>query len=259
MLTDDPGAVALLDRIASDRGARISVLVEIDTGDRRCGLRAEEAAKLSSKVAASSHLEFGGFQAYKGGAEHATEIGERRLLCDSVFEEVRKAQAELRKLGLSCPTVTGGGTGTCGLLSSNDPLTEIQPGSYVFMDVNYHRLRGEGGRPLSQFEQSLHVLATVMSRGAVDRGMVDAGTKAISLEAGLPAIPDQIGLHYVRGDDEHGRLTFDEQARQLVVGQKIWLIPSNCDPTVNLHDWYVVIQGDEVVDIWPVTARGAIF
>jgi 3-hydroxy-D-aspartate aldolase len=259
VLADHGPSVELLGRLAAERGAFVRVLVEVETGDRRCGVGPAEAARLAGLVRDMPNLTFGGIQAYKGSVEHTLDHTARRFAVDEVMAVVRETLAALRAVGIPCGTVTGGGTGTCGLLGQDDPLTELQPGSYVFMDGNYHLLRGADGGDEARFEQSLHLHATMMSRGGPDRGMVDAGTKALSLEAGLPLAADHPGMRYVRGDDEHGRIVFEPGARQANVGDRVRLIPSNCDPTVNLHDWYVVVQGDVVVDLWPVTARGAIF
>jgi D-serine deaminase-like pyridoxal phosphate-dependent protein len=250
VLVDDAGNVADVARHAAAVGSRIGALVEIETGDRRAGIDPVLAGELARRIAASRHLNFIGLQAYKGSTEHVIAASARRSSLEVVFAAVRAALASIDS---PCPVVTGGGTGTAGLVHRGDPLTELQPGSYVFMDGNYALLDGAG------FTPSLFLLATVLTRTVADRAMVNAGTKALCLEAGLPALPDHPGIIYARADDEHGRLEIGASARPLALGDRVRLIPANCDPTVNLHDWYVVVQGGVVVDVWPVTARGAVF
>jgi D-serine deaminase-like pyridoxal phosphate-dependent protein len=124
------------------------------------------------------------------------------------------------------------------------------------MDADYSRNRTADGSPFEDFEQSLFVLTTVISHRSQDTAVVDAGLKAIGVDAGLPAIADGEGARYVRASDEHGTLDLAACARRLQIGDKLKLIPGNCDPTVNLYDDYVVVRDAQVVARWPITARG---
>jgi D-serine deaminase-like pyridoxal phosphate-dependent protein len=127
------------------------------------------------------------------------------------------------------------------------------------MDADYARNLLEDGSKFTTFEQSLFVLATIMSRPEDGLAVVDAGLKAIAVDSGY-AMPHELpGVDYVGASDEHGKLALGPGAPALVLGDKIRLIPGHCDPTVNLHDWYVCIRNDVVEDIWPVAARGAVF
>jgi len=126
------------------------------------------------------------------------------------------------------------------------------------MDADYARNLAPDGNPCSEFEHSLFVLATVMSHPTKERAVLDAGHKALSIDAGLPWVVGMPDVEYVRAADEHGKLTLHDPTRVLDLGRKVRLIPGHCDPTVNLYDWFVGFRNDRVEAIWPITARGAI-
>lgn len=256
---DDPLQVTSLQQVAADMAASIGVLVEINVGGQRAGVAPGAAAlMLAQRVAASPPLRFRGLQAYYGAAQHMREDAERRTAIASAVAAVSETRSLLDRNGLRCEVITGGGTGTYSLEANSGVYTEIQPGSYVFMDVDYARNRRADGAPFADFEQSLFVLATVMSRVDRDRAMVDAGLKALSTDSGMPLVADRPDLAYVRAADEHGRIEVHADSRPLRLGDKLRLIPGHCDPTVNLHDWYVGIRNGVVEAVWPVAARGAI-
>jgi D-serine deaminase-like pyridoxal phosphate-dependent protein len=126
------------------------------------------------------------------------------------------------------------------------------------MDADYARNLDARGAATPEFEHSLFILATVMSRPADDRAVVDAGLKAYSVDSGMPTVPDFPEAELARASDEHGRLDLRRPSNKLRLGDKIRLIPGHCDPTVNLHDWYVGIRHGKVETLWPVAARGAV-
>src|SRR6266705_35250 len=160
----------------------------------------------------------------------------------------------IENAGIACETVTGAGTGTFLLESASRVFNEIQPGSYVFMDADYNRNVWEEGWP--RFEQSLFVLATVMSVPAPDRAVLDAGLKASSVDSGLPQVHGRPGVEYVKASDEHGVLKIAGGAKAPKLGEKLLLVPGHCDPTVNLYDCFVCMRKGKVEALWPVTARG---
>jgi D-serine deaminase-like pyridoxal phosphate-dependent protein len=130
---------------------------------------------------------------------------------------------------------------------------EIQPGSYAFMDADY--AKNEWAAPLPRFEHALFVLSTVMSRPSASMAIVDAGLKASSVDSGMPAVWQRPGLAYTHASDEHGWV---EGKPAPALGEKLLLVPGHCDPTINLYDWYVVVKSGFVVDLWPISARGAV-
>ncbi|HEY7758512.1 MAG TPA: DSD1 family PLP-dependent enzyme [Burkholderiales bacterium] len=256
---DDVANVADLDRAAREAGTRLDVYVELNVGANRCGVEpGEPALRLAQAIARSGALRFAGIQAYQGAAQHLRSPAERRATIAKAVEKVRETVRLLESNGLRPEIVTGAGTGTYLLEAGSRVYNEIQPGSYVFMDADYGRNLGEDGQPVHEFEQSLFILATVMSRPTSQRAVVDAGLKAHSVDSGMPTVVGIAGARYVRASDEHGVIELDGPGG-VDLGQKIRLIPGHCDPTVNLYDWLVCHRGDRVEDVWPISARGAFY
>src|SRR5882762_4435208 len=175
---------------------------------------------------------------------------------ESAAQHVFEMKRLLDKAGIPCPIVTGAGSGTYMLEVEAGAWNEIQPGSYIFMDVDY--AKNEWAAPLPRFEHALFVLATVMSRPAPDRAIVDAGLKASSVDSGMPGVWKSPGLVYAAASDEHGRVDIAPGAAAPALGDKLLLVPGHCDPTVNLYDWYVCVRNGRVETVWSVTARGAL-
>lgn len=258
VLADDAGNVAALEAAAAAADARIDVLVEINVGGNRCGVAPGVAAvALAQVIAACKHLRFAGMHAYHGSAQHLRSDAERRAAIAGALQHAAATRDLLRDAGLHCETITGAGTGTFLIEGGDETYTEIQPGSYVFMDADYQRnVRAEGW---PQFEQSLFVLTTVMSRPAADRAVVDAGLKASSVDSGMPQLRGWPGVEYTRPADEHGVLRIAPGATAPGLGDRILLVPGHCDPTVNLYDTLVCLRRGRVETTWPVTARGALW
>ncbi len=255
---DDPAHIAALSQAAVSLGVRLTVLVEINVGMDRCGVEpGEPALALASEIAKSPGLAFGGLQAYHGRAQHIREYGKRKEAIDGAVEMVRRTVELLARHGLSCELITGAGTGTYQFEATSGVFNELQAGSYIFLDADYAKNLTANGTPGSEFEHSLYVLATVMSRPTKDRAIVDAGLKALSVDSGMPWVVGMPDLEFVRAADEHGKLAVHNPTLTLEIGQKLRLIPGHCDPTVNLYDWYVGYRGDRVEAMWPITARGA--
>jgi D-serine deaminase-like pyridoxal phosphate-dependent protein len=256
---DHPQQVADLNAAATAFGIRLAVLVEINVGMDRCGVEpGEPALVLARQIAAAPGLRFAGLQAYQGSAQHVREYEQRKTAIDIAVEKVRRTIELLGRHGLSCELVTGAGTGTYQFEAASGVYNELQAGSYVFMDADYAKNLSPENRPWGDFEHSLFVYATVMSRPTRERAVLDAGLKAFSLDAGLPVVADLPDVEYVRASDEHGKLLLHDPTRSLEIGTKLRVIPGHCDPTVNLYDWFVGIRNGRVEAIWPITARGAV-
>jgi 3-hydroxy-D-aspartate aldolase len=256
---DDPANVADLSAAAVAFGVRLPVLVEINVGADRCGVEpGEPALALARQIAKSPGLEFAGLQAYQGAVQHVREFARRKEGADAAVEKTRRTVELLARHGLSCELVSGAGTGTYAFEGASGVYNELQAGSYIFMDADYAKNLKADGTPGGDFEHSLFVYATVMSRPAQDRAVLDAGHKALSVDAGLPWLADLPDVEYIRAADEHGKLVLKNPARNLRPGDKVRLIPGHCDPTVNLHDWFVGYRQGRVEALWPITARGAI-
>jgi len=263
--TDDIDNVAEIEAAAAKAGTTIDVLVEIDVGGRRCGVApGAPAVRIAERVASSRHLRFSGLQAYHGSAQHVREAGERRQQIARAIELVQETLRGLEATGLSAATVGGGGTGTYENEAASRVYNELQTGSYIFMDADYARNKRADGGPFDAYEHALFVNATVMSAPVPERAILDAGLKALAVDSGMPAPWKLPGALYHRPSDEHGILDLSASQVKPKRGDKVLLVPGHCDPTVNLHDWYVGIrglggEGARVECLWPVAARGALF
>lgn len=255
---DDAGNIAEINAAAIESDVRLTVLVEIDVGAGRCGVPpGGPALELAHAVAAASNLEFGGLQAYHGGAQHIRDHAARRLAIVEAAGKTSATVEALARAGLDCPLLTGGGTGSLDIDLELGLLNEVQAGSYIFMDADYGRNFDRDQAPFAPFKNSLFVRATVMSTPRSGVAIVDAGLKALAFDSGNPVIFSRCGARYVEPSDEHGTLDVAE-ANPLLLGEAVTLIPGHCDPTVNLYDWYVGVRGDVVERVWPVAARGAL-
>jgi 3-hydroxy-D-aspartate aldolase len=254
---DDALQVAAIEAVAEDADIRLPVLVEIDVGAGRCGVApGPDAVALAKRIAGSKHLIFGGLQAYHGSAQHKRTGEERRTLIGNAVDASRRTVEQLRQQGLNCPIVGGAGTGTFQIESASGVYTEIQAGSYVFMDADYARNLDEAGAPVSTFRHSLFVLATVMSTPNRTIAVLDAGLKALAVDSGMPTIWQRPDIRYLSASDEHGKLDVGSETTPPKLGEKLRLVPGHCDPTVDRYDWYVGVRGGRVECLWPIAARG---
>jgi len=257
VLADDLGVVGAIAGAATKAGVTVDVLVEIDVGAHRCGVTpGPPAVALARAIHASPGLRFRGLHAYHGAAQHLRRPHKRRAAIAAAVDLARATRDLVVAAGIACPTVTGAGTGTWQLERDSHIYTELQPGSYIFMDADYGR--NALAPDDHAFEQSLYVAASVMSAPAPERAIVDAGLKAFAFDSGPPVVHAAHGLQYVGASDEHGVLRVDPTVAQPVIGERVWLVPGHCDPTVNLYDWIVGVRGDRVEYVWPVAARGAL-
>ena len=236
-------------------GSRVDTFVEVDVGQGRCGVAATAAGALAHQVVAAG-LRFAGLHAYHGTAQHLRTPAERAAAIQHAITLARTAQASITAAGLDCPLVTGAGTGSFVHEAASGVYGELQAGSYLFMDRDYADNQATPGAP--RFEHALFVKSQVMSRGSA-RAVIDAGHKAYAVDSGPPAVWGR-DLAFAGCSDEHGTL----RPRGDVLpelGETVWLIPGHCDPTVNLHDRYVVVRGGlmqgRVEALWAVDARGA--
>ena len=268
-----------VDRLAAAvRRARskVDVFVEIDVGQGRCGVPATAAGALAHQVVSHAPvadrpqqggLRFAGLQAYHGRAQHLRPAAERAQAIHHAVTLARTAQAAITGGGIACPLVTGAGTGSFVHEAASGVYGELQAGSYLFMDRDYADNQTTPGAPV--FEHALFIKSQVMSRG-LSHAVVDAGHKAHAIDSGLPRVWGR-ALAYGNAGDEHGLLTVapaqpgggDPQLEGLpALGDAVWLVPGHCDPTVNLHEHYIVVrgglQGGVVEAVWPVDARGCL-
>jgi D-serine deaminase-like pyridoxal phosphate-dependent protein len=248
-----------IDRLAEAckaNGSTPSVFVEIDVGQGRCGVVPAAAGALAQHVV-SHGLRFAGLQAYQGGAQHIRGAVDREAAAERAAALVRAAQLSITSVGIECPLVTGGGTGTFVFDTTSGVWGELQAGSYLFMDGEYGGIEPAERAP--RFEHALFVKSQVMSCNA-SHVVVDAGVKAYAIDAGLPRAWRR-ELEMINYGDEHGILKASGSASDLPqLGEIVWLVPGHCDPTVNLYDEYVAVRGGlergVVEAVWPVDTRG---
>jgi D-threonine aldolase len=262
---DSAEGVERLAAAVAAAGSTIDVFVEIDVGHGRCGAPAAAAGQLAQRVVSHAPpeggLRFAGVQAYHGAAQHLRGAAEREAASQHAAALARAAQASIGAAGIHCPLVTGAGTGTFAFDAASGVWGELQAGSYLFMDRDYADNAAAADVP--RFEHALFVKSRVMSRGAA-HAVIDAGHKSHAIDSGLPRVW-QRELVYGNGGDEHGilrPLPGASAASLPELGATVWLVPGHCDPTVNLHDRYVVVRGGLsegiVAAVWPIEARGCV-
>jgi len=259
MAVCDNAAVATrLADAARASGKTLKVVVDIDPGLGRTGIRPGDGAlALVEQVAGSGSLEYAGLQCYAGQVQHMESPNERRDKSLSAMKELGGLRDQLKARGLSPRIISGGGTGTFDIDPDARVLSELQVGSYVFMDRQYNDVWEKPGERVP-FGTSLFVQTTVISANRDGLATTDAGFKAFATDAGVPAIASGApeGASYFFFGDEQGGIFYDASKRKLAPGDSITCVVPHCDPTVNLYDRYHVVRGDTLLFIWPIEGRG---
>ena len=257
VVVDDPRNVAELAVHAARLAYPLDVVIDYHAGYHRTGVTDENAAlTLARSIADTGMLTLRGVQAYGGHFQHIEAPAQRKAAASQLRDAVASLVAKLESAGIPIELVTGVGTGTHEADASAGVFTEMQPGSYVFMDVEYNDVLAEGAEA-SPFDTSLFVQSTVISTQAPQWVTIDAGTKSFATDSGSPVAAAGVEgtSSYAFFGDEHGKLIVDP-AHRPSLGAHVEFITPHCDPTVNLYDRYHVIEGDTLVDIWPIEARG---
>ncbi len=233
----------------------IDVLIDINVGQNRCGVMPGEALQLAQYLDQLSNIHLVGVQGYEGHLQHIHDPEERTQRCLKAMKLLTDTATNLRSAGFPIEVVTTGGTGTAEICAGCDGVTEVHPGSFIFMDTDYRNAIG----PV--YSNALTILSTVISRPASNRAVVDAGLKSLSIDSGMPEPRGLPGITYRPGGDEHGILTWDSSVPtnlQPQVGDRIAFIPSHIDTTINLHDYYYAYRDGKLEAIWQVAARGKV-
>ena len=254
---DDVTNVADLSEAAVRHGTVIECLVEIDCGAGRCGVTTTPAVvEIATAIDAAQGLKFAGIQAYQGAMQHLDTYEERKAKTGVAVAMVKDAVDTLRAKGLDCDIVGGGGTGSYYFESASGVYNELQCGSYAFMDADYGRILDKDGKRIDQgeWENAMFILTSVMSHAKADKAIVDAGLKVQSVDSGLPVIYGRDDVDYIKCSDEHGVVLDTEGV--LKINDTLKLVPGHCDPTANVHDWYVGVRNGKVETVWPISARG---
>ncbi len=258
VVVDDPENAATLARAAQEAGIVLSVLIDVELGFARTGVVSVDAAEALARVIAHEpSLRLAGIQAYGGHLQHTADYAERLELSRHAHRFVSEVVNRLTGIGMPPEIVTGGGTGTHDIDGREGPFTELQAGSYVFMDAEYRDITFENDRDWP-FDNALFVQTAVTSTNGTGTVTTDAGTKAFAQNGPRPRIstPDFASAFYEYAGDEHGRLKGGPGMQLPRLGAVIECIVPHCDPTVALYDVFHCVREDRLVDIWRIDARG---
>jgi len=249
VVVDDFSAAERISDAATAAGLRLDCLVDVNVGQNRTGIEPGEAAlNLARKIQTLKGLTLTGLQGYEGHLQFVAEIEERRRLNAQSMQLLTHTASLLAENGLRVDVVSTAGTGTCQMAAGFSGITEVQPGSYIVMDTQYNAVQGV------DFKTSLTVLTSVVSVNRPNAVIVDAGYKAVSTDAGQPKVRGMDGDFTTQGD-EHGKITF-ASGNPLSLGDRVELLPSHCDTTINLYDVYHVVSEGRVIALWPILGRG---
>jgi D-serine deaminase-like pyridoxal phosphate-dependent protein len=254
VVVDSAAGALALDSAISNMGEviKLKVLLELNVGQNRAGVApGSEALDLAKYITSLENLHLVGIQGYEGHLQHLAN-DERQRLCSEAMNKLCDTAMLIRGAGIPLEIVTTGGTGTAEICAQFEAITEVQPGSFVFMDIAYRNAIG----PL--YANALSVISTVISRPVSERAVIDAGLKSLSNDMGNAEVKNDPAISYRPGGDEHGILTCSATNTALAIGARVEMIPSHIDTTVNLFDTYYGIRNGVIEEIWPILARGKV-
>ncbi|KNG84902.1 metal-activated pyridoxal enzyme [Aspergillus nomiae NRRL 13137] len=253
VVDSEVGATAINNALAQAGIAEpISVLVDLDVGLHRTGVaNAQAALTLARHISSLRHLRLIGVQGYEGHLQHLHSWEDRKQQCLESMKILTDTATLLRNEGFNIEVVTTGGTGTVEFCAAVPGVTELQPGSFIFMDTDYRNAVG------TFYSNSLTLLSTVISKQGERTVTIDTGLKSLTTDSGLAECKDPRYTHENLGD-EHGSLSWEEGTPNLAVGDRVEMIPSHIDPTINLHDFYYAHRNGIVEEIWRVDSRGKV-
>jgi 3-hydroxy-D-aspartate aldolase len=258
IVVDCVGNVQAIGTQAARHGVKLGVMLDVDPGLHRSGVAdAAQALQVAAAVASFPELQLAGVQFYCALEQHIQNYQERYQAVEQRLVWLRAILQALRVAGHAVPLVSGGGTGTHAIDAELGVLNELQAGSYVVMDDQYENcvLRANGEKP---FRTALSVETRVVSANAAGLATVDAGIKAFATEGAPPCVlehPYEAATYIFRGD-EHGHIVLPPGSNGLAVGAMVRLSIPHCDPTINLYDVFHVMDEGQLVELWPVSARG---
>ncbi|KAJ1338578.1 D-threonine aldolase [Microdochium nivale] len=250
------GATAINDALAKADNIEqpITALIDLDVGLHRTGVEpGEPALALAKHIAALPHLRLIGVQGYEGHLQHLHDKEDRKAQCLESMRILTSTSDQLRQAGFNIEVVTTGGTGTAEFCASVPGVTELQPGSFIFMDTDYRNAVG------TFYSNSLTLLSTVISKQGPNQVTIDTGLKSLTTDSGLAECKDPRYTHANLGD-EHGSLTWTASSNvpALKIGDRIEMVPSHIDPTINLHDFFYAHRKGVIEEIWTVDSRGMV-
>ena len=249
---DNAQNVTDISEAAAAKSVTVRILIEVNTGMNRCGVEpGQPALELARHVLRSPNLQFEGLMGYEGHTVAKPNYAERKAAARQSVQLLVDTKHHLEKHGVPVSIMSGGGTGTFSITGSVPEMTEVQAGSYIFMDATYGNVEGVG----EHFACALTVLATVVSRPTPERVIVDTGMKVLAKEFGIPQPVGIKGLEMAGLSEEHGKMNADASV-SLTPGDKLEILPTHCCTTVNLHDRYYGIRDGIVESVWDIAARG---
>ncbi len=263
---DDLQNVRDLDEAAKAARTRLNLAIDLYVGNRTGIATGDRAVELAQAISKLKNVRLAGLQAYAGHASHRMGFEERAAFSRQCVQPAVETRRAIEKAGIECALLTGGSTGTYNIDSEIDGTTELQPGSFLFMDVDYIRIGGRSGPVYQDFRTALTVLTTVVSQPTTNDVVTDGGLKAFSTDKPFP--PEAVrmwrngpqpftGAGFSWGGDEHGKLNLAKASGPLKLGDKVEFVAPHCDPTVNLYDRMFVYRGTTPEAVWKITARGA--
>jgi D-serine deaminase-like pyridoxal phosphate-dependent protein len=254
---DEEQNARLLSAAAKEAGVVADVVIDVAVGTRSGIPPGEGAIALAKVIDRLPNLKMRGILSYDGGAQHVNGFAARKERALKGLEENVKTFEMLKRAGLNTEIFSGGGTGTYSVQHLTPGITDVQVGSYLFMDMQYLAIGSEDGDPVyKDFAPSLTVVATVLNNRFPGRLTTDAGAKALTLNVPRAGVIGEPGMDYNAGSDEFGSITFKEAARSYKIGDRLEMIVPHCDPVVNLYDQMYGIRKDRVEVVWPIVARG---
>lgn len=257
-VVDDPLAAEWLEAAAAAEKVRVNTVVDVFAGLKRAGIQpGQPAIDLAKQVEKSKHLKFGGWMGYSGGAAHTPGWRERRDKSVGDLAGLRDTLALAKRSGLPVELVSGGSTGTYNIDSEGDSrsLTELQAGSYVFMDTLYKVVGGKDNpKAYDDFGMALTVMTTVVSKRHPGLCTIDAGNKALLRTT--DEVKGRPEVKVVNQGAEYGGLTWQDGDRDFKLGERVEIYPSNLDMSTAVYDRYYVTRGEQIVDVWPIMGRG---
>ncbi len=254
---DTPANARELSDAAREAGVTADVVVDVDPGGHRTGIEpGDPAVALAQLVDQLPNLQLRGMLCYDGGSQHVAGFEARRTQALERLAPAGETFAAMQRAGLNVEIFSGGGTGTYNIDHETAGFTDVQAGSYVFMDAQYMAIGGRDGEVYTDFEPSLTVVTTVLNASYEGRATTDAGAKALTINRPGAIVAGATGMTYGSGSDEFGTIRYDNPSRTFAVGDRLDVIVAHCDPVVNLYDRLYGVRADRVETVWPIAARG---
>ena len=239
-------------------GITADVVIDVDPGGHRTGVTpGQPALVLAQLVDSLPNLRLRGMLCYDGGAQHVHGFAARRARAIERMSQAAETFEMMSRAGLNMEIFSGGGTGTYNIDHETPGFTDVQSGSYVFMDASYVGIGGrDNDEVYTDFVPSLTIVTTVVTAQYEGRATTDAGAKSCTINQPWPVVVGETGMSYTSGSDEFGTLRYDSPSRTYAVGDTLELIVSHCDPVVNLYDHMYATRNDRVEAVWAIAARG---